>query len=234
MDGGPDKLILITGGTSGLGLALATQLLDSKTKVIVTSRKADFNETTSLPTGSIFIQQLDVTCESSVLKLFSWVASLPEKLTVLINNAGTGVFKPLEEITLDEWNATMQTNLTGSFLCAREAFRLFKLNGGGRIINIGSIANKIPLINNLAYGASKWGLNGLSVNLAEEGRAHRIQITHVTLGATYTDIWKSRPEFCQDDMLSPKDVAAYLAHIVLLPLSMAVNHVEILPEKGVL
>lgn len=234
MDCKQDKLVLITGGTVGLGRALAAQLVSSGIKVIVTSRRAIFNETTTLPTGNVFVQQLDVTSEESVIKLFTWLHSLPEKLDVLINNAGTGIFKPLEDITLDEWNTTIQTNLTGAFLCAREAYKLLKTHGGGRIINIGSIANNIPLINNLAYGASKWGLKGLSANLGEEGKAHRIRVTHVTLGATYTDIWKMRPEFCQADMLDPNEVAACLAHIISLPLSIAINHIELLPEKGVL
>lgn len=228
-----EQLVLITGGTSGLGHALAAQLIQCGAKVIVTSRHAPFNNAISWPQDTIFVQQLDVTSETSILELFTWLKSLPEQLTVLVNNAGTGVFKPVEEITLTEWNTTIETNLTGAFLCAREAFKVFKTRGG-RIINIGSIANNIPLANNLAYGASKWGLKGLSTNLAEEGRSHHIQVTHVTLGATYTNIWKSRPEFSQDDMLNPNDVATYLSHIIFLPLSIALSHVEILPEKGVL
>jgi len=228
------KLVLITGGRIGLGFALAEQLKEAGAIVIVTSRQVQFNNATNLKPGEIFSQQLDVTQETSILQLFTWLRSLPCKLDVLINNAGAGLFKPIEEIQTSDWELIIQTNLTGAFLCAREAFKLMKNNGGGRIINIGSVANKIPLINNIAYGASKWGLHGLSVNLNEEGKVHRIHTTHVTLGATYTDIWKTRPEFAKEDMLDPVSVASYLAHLVMLPLSMTVNEIEILPEKGVL
>src|SRR6185437_8477610 len=132
---------------------------------------------------------------------FVWLESLGKKLAVLVNNAGIGVFKPFTDITLNEWNSMIQTNLTGAFLCSREATKLMLANGGGRIINVGSIAEKIPLANNVAYGASKSGLKGLSNILNEEYKHDKIRVTHICLGATYTDIWADRPEFSKDNML---------------------------------
>lgn len=226
-------LILITGGKSGVGRALAEQL-KKRAIVIATSRQVGFNNSLNLQPGEIFFQQLDVSNEESVLRLFRWLQLLPFKLDSLINNAGIGFFNPIESVETKEWESIIQTNLTGAFLCAREAFKLMKESGGGRIINIGSIASKVPFTNNLAYGASKWGLKGLSANLGEEGKPYKIYSTHVTLGATYTDIWKSRPEFSPDDMLNTDEVAKSLAHLVLLPLNIAINEIEILPRKGVL
>jgi len=163
------KLILITGGRGGLGKALAEQLIKENATVIVTSRHATFQENMTLVPGDIHLQQLDVTQEHSVQRLFSWLNSLKNPLDVLVNNAGLGTFNSVENTSTDEWDLIIKTNLTGAFLCAREAYRIMKENGGGRIINIGSIANKVGLNNNLAYGASKWGLKGLSTNLSEEG-----------------------------------------------------------------
>lgn len=234
MEANTSKLILITGGKTGLGRALAERLIKQRTTVIATSRQASFHEDLRLTPGEIHLQQLDVTQEDSILRLFSWLNSLNRPLDVLVNNAGLGLFNAVEDITTAEWELIIKTNLTGAFLCSREAYRIMKEHGGGRIINIGSIANKVGLTNNLAYGASKWGLKGLSTNLGEEGKNHHIRVSHVTLGATYTEIWKSRPGFAKEDMLNPDMVAQYLSYLALLPLEIAVNEIEILPEKGVL
>ena len=234
MEANINKLILITGGKTGLGRALAEQLIQQKATVIVTSRQANFHKDLQLTPGEIHLQHLDVTQEDSILQLFSWIHALNRPLDVLINNAGLGVFQAVEDLTTAEWELVIKTNLTGAFLCSREAYRIMKEYGGGRIINIGSIANKVGLTNNLAYGASKWGLKGLSTNLGEEGKIHHIRVSHVTLGATYTEIWKNRPGFAKEDMLDPNMVAQYLSYLALLPLEIAVNEIEILPEKGVL
>ncbi|MDR3501279.1 MAG: SDR family oxidoreductase [Legionella sp.] len=234
MEANTNKLILVTGGKAGLGRALAEQLIQHKATVIVTSRQASFHKDLRLLPGEIHLQQLDVTQEDSILQLFSWLNSLNRPLDVLVNNAGLGVFQAVEDITTAEWELIIKTNLTGAFLCSREAYRIMRKHGGGRIINIGSIANKVGLANNLAYGASKWGLKGLSTNLGEEGKNHHIRVSHVTLGATYTEIWKDRAGFAKEDMLDPNMVAQYLSYLALLPLEIAVNEIEILPEKGVL
>ncbi|KTC79799.1 SDR family oxidoreductase [Legionella cherrii] len=228
------KLILITGGRIGLGKALAESLIKENATVIVTSRQAQFQENMRLTPGEIHLQQLDVTQESSVLRLFSWLKSMNYPLDVLVNNAGFGIFNSIENTSTAEWDLIIKTNLTGAFLCSKEAYRIMKEHHGGRIINIGSIANKVGLNNNLAYGASKWGLKGLSINLGEEGKHFHIRVTHVTLGATYTEIWNDRPGFSKSDMLDPELVARCLSQLVFLPLEIAVNEIEILPEKGVL
>ncbi len=228
------KTILITGGNGGLGKALANKLLKKGNTVIVTSRSFNFSEFKNSEENSLIPQYMDVTIEDSVKNLFSWMKSLNIKINVLINNAGVGIFKPLIETTLAEWNAIILTNLTGAFLCSKEAYISMKANGGGRIINMGSIAEKIPLPLNTAYGASKSGLKGLSAILNEEGKLDKIRVTHVTLGATHTDMWNRREGFAKKDMLNVESVADYLSDIALLPLDIRIDNVEILPEKGVL
>jgi len=227
------KNILITGANSGLGSIISDKLIKLGHTVIATSRKYEWMQYNLLSQNMLCKQYVDVTSEKSINQLFAWLKSLNISVDVLINNAGVGIFKPFTETTLDEWNIVIQTNLTGAFLCAREAYKSMQ-TAGGRIINIGSIAEKIPLANNVAYGASKNGLKALSAILNEEGKTQKIRSTHITLGATYTDIWKTRPEFNKENMLNPELVADYISYIALLPLEIRIDNIEILPEKGVL
>ena len=234
MKNNPTKTILITGGNGGLGKSIANKLVQLNHRVIVTSRAFEPKYEDIVSDNRLIKQYLDVTDECSVKQLFTWLTTSNIKLDILINNAGIGVFKPLVEITLDEWNSVIATNLTGAFLCAKEACKNMQVNGGGRIINIGSVAEKIPLPDNAVYGASKGALKIFSAILNEEAGHEKIRATHITLGATYTDIWKTRLEFNKEDMLDPSLVADYISYIALLPLSIRIDHVEILPEKGIL
>lgn len=231
----PKKVALITGGIRGIGYHLAQRLSQVGVTVIATSRQVAFQETFSLSNeGSVIQQHLDVTREDSVKKLFKWLQHSELSLDILVNNAGIGIYKPIEEITLADWELTLRTNLTGAFLCAQAAYNQMCAAKGGRILNIGSIAEKIPFSNNLAYGVSKHGLKGFSAIFAEEGKFNKVRVTHVTLGAVNTEIWNTRPEFNKADMLDPQQVAATLAHVCMLPLDIRLDSIEILPEKGVL
>lgn len=228
------KTILITGANRGLGSAMAHKFIQRGHKVIATSRNYEFINHVTIAGGKVIKQHLDVTNENSVQQFFTWLNLLNIHLDALINNAGVGIFKPLAEITLDEWNRMIQTNLTGAFLCSKEAYKNMQSGNGGRIINIGSIAEKIPLQLNSAYGSSKAGLKALSAITNEEGKLEKIRVTHITLGATYTDIWKTRTDFKKEDMLNPELVADCISYIALLPLEIRIDKLEILPEKGIL
>lgn len=228
-----NKTILVTGGRVGLGEAVAKKLLEAGHTVIVTSRIFNFANITSIQQNSLISQRMDVTSESSIKQVFAWIDTLNIKIDVLINNAGVGIFKPFSEITLEEWNIMVQTNLTGAFLCCKEAYKNMKKNGG-RIINIGSIVEKIPLSFNAAYAATKTGLKSLSATINEECKFDKVRVTHIILGATNTEIWKTREGFSKEDMLDPEVVANQISNIALLPLSIRIDNIEIVPEKGVL
>lgn len=230
-----NKLILITGGKSGIGLSIAKEMIARGNTVIITSRKFQSADVSNKKKYNNLIKcHLDVTNEASVKKLFSLVQALGRKLDVLINNAGVGIFKPFKDVSFQDWESTIKVNLTGSFLCIKEACSIMRLSKGGRIINIGSIAEKIPLADNLVYGTSKYGLRFLSAAVNEEEKFNKIRVTHVTLGATYTNIWKSREGFAKKEMLEKKHVANLISGIADLPLSIRVDNIEILPEKGIL
>ena len=229
------KVVLITGGTRGLGKAMAELLAQNGAAVVVTSRKVrSVPKKSKAPFGSVMEMPLDVTSEKSVLKLFQWLDKNFTSLDVVVNNAGVGVFKPVTELSLHEWNETLVTNLTGVFLCSKEAFRRMKKQGGGRIINIGSIADYMALPQGSAYGASKCGVRGFTQVLNEEGHPHGVRATLISPGATFTEIWQGRKGFSAKDMLQPSDVAEAVLDVARRPLRVRIDEIRILPSKGVL
>jgi NAD(P)-dependent dehydrogenase (short-subunit alcohol dehydrogenase family) len=227
------RIVLITGGFRGLGRGLAQALLAHEATVVVTSRQGpqQLERPARVEPWRI---HLDVTAEDSVQRCFRAVSERFGRLDVLVNNAGVGIFKSIGETTLSEWRDVLTTNLTGAFLCCRQAVALMATQGGGRIINIGSIADRRALPFNAAYGASKWGLRGLSAILAEECHGQGIRVSHVSLGAVHTEIWQGRDGFDPADMLPLDVAAAAIADQALLPLSARADELVLLPPKGVL
>jgi 3-oxoacyl-[acyl-carrier protein] reductase len=228
-----DQLIIITGGSSGIGLATANALIKGGATVIATSRKIEFSKAPIIP-NSLNYQYLDVNIVSSINDFFLWLREHNHSLSVLINNAGIGIFKPFIEIKLEEWNSIVTTNLSGSFLCSQQAIPLMEKNGGGRIINIGSVVELAGIENNSAYAASKGGLKALSLVISSEFQKKNITATHISLGAVYSDIWKERNGFCQKDMLAIDRVADTIKYIASLPHEIRIDHIELTPLKKIL
>jgi len=229
-----NKLIVVTGGSRGIGFAVAEHLAKEGAIVIAASRKAPLlSQLTRAPTGTLTPARLDVTNEESVLNLFN-ACDRWGRLDVLVNNAGIGIFAPLEQLSLSDWNQVLATNLTGSFLCSREAFRRMKLQRCGRIIHLGSVADYTALPSNGAYSASKYGLRGLNGVLNEEGKAFGVHSTLLSLGAVATEIWQGRSGFNLSDMLQPAQVAETVVHLVGQPPELRIDEIKMLPSKGIL
>jgi 3-oxoacyl-[acyl-carrier protein] reductase len=228
------KVVVVTGGLRGMGQAVARAMAREGAAVWATSRKASEAQEGGPQPGEVREARLEVTDEASVTALFSRVVAAHGRVDVLVNNAGMGVFKPVEDMSLAEFEQVVSTNLTGTFLCCREAFRRMKAQGGGRIIAIGSVVAYVPLPGNTAYGASKWGLRGLCASLNEEGKAHGVRVSVVHPGATWTELWHGREGFSAEDMLQPEDVAESVLDIASRPLHVRIDEVRILPPKGVL
>jgi NAD(P)-dependent dehydrogenase (short-subunit alcohol dehydrogenase family) len=228
-----DQVVLVTGGARGIGRAVSEAFVANGATVIATSRRGPKGALHESAHGLVETH-LDVVDESSIDSLFAAIEHTYGRLDVLVNNAGVGVFKPITELSLDEWQLTLATNLTGAFLCARAAFSVMKQRGGGRIIHIGSVADTHPLPTGAAYGASKFGLRGLHLVLNEEGKAFGVRSSLVSPGAVATDIWNGRPGFEPSDMLRPEDVAASVLDIARRPLSVRIDEVRLMPPKGIL
>jgi NAD(P)-dependent dehydrogenase (short-subunit alcohol dehydrogenase family) len=229
-----NQTILVTGGTRGIGKAICETLSTEGVRVIATSRTTPSFPAQFPQPGEVKEAPLDVTSESSVTTLFNWLDSQSVSLDALVNNAGVGTFKPLCETTLEEFESNLRTNLTGSFLCAREAMKRMKLKGGGRIIQIGSISDHLTLSENGAYAASKFGVRALVGVINEEGKAHHIHASLISPGATLTEIWKGREGFDPSDMIEPTEIARTVSDILSRPLGVRIDEVRILPTRGVL
>ncbi|AKF85285.1 oxidoreductase [Myxococcus fulvus 124B02] len=216
---------IVVGGTGNIGAAVIHRLRAEGLHVICASEDVTRESSDSM--------RVDVTDEASVRSLFD-KASAAGPLHLLVNCSGFGAFTPIEETSLADWRRSLDVNLTGAFLCAREAFKRMKAHGGGRIVHIGSVSDHLTLPMNGAYAASKHGLRGLTGVLNVEGKDHAIRATLLSLGAVYTAFWKTRPEFSPSDMLSVEDVAESIWEIARKPLHIRVDELRLVPSKGVL
>ena len=186
------KVALVTGGNGGIGLGMALGLAKAGARVVVAARNAEKSaaavEALRAAGSDSFALVADVTDEASVTALFDAVAERCGRLDILINNAGTTVRKPVDQLALAEWNSVMDTNLTSAFLCCRAAYPLMQRAGGGKIVNIGSMASIFGMPYAPAYGASKGGIVQLTKAMAASWAKDGIQVNAVLPGWIQTDL----------------------------------------------
>lgn len=228
-----DRTAIVTGGNRGIGRAIATALADVGANVVVANRSAasgeavadDLADAAGVETLAV---ECDVTDEDDVAAMVEATVERFGGIDVLVNNAGIVVHEAAETMSLDEWHAVIETNLTGAFLCSRAAGREMMGDGGGVILNVSSmsafIANHPQ--RQVAYNASKAGLEGFKNQLASEWAEHGIRVNNLAPGYVATDnadqgaevaenavdIWTG--EMLQDEMASPEmlgPTAVYLA-----------------------
>lgn len=183
---------VVTGAGSGLGRQIAVALLRDGFVVALLGRTEATLAETAQPFGeAALVVVTDVADPGCVASAFAAVTDRWGRVDVLVNNAGSfGPQGEPDEISVDDWNATLAVNLTGAFLCAREAFRVMKAQDpqGGRIINNGSISAHVPRPGSIAYAASKHGVTGLTRALALDGRRHSITCGQVDIGNAATEL----------------------------------------------
>jgi NAD(P)-dependent dehydrogenase (short-subunit alcohol dehydrogenase family) len=189
------KTAIVTGAGSGIGRATALALLADGYSVALAGRRHDaLAETARLAaanTGRALTVPTDVTDPESVRALFESTRQKFGRLDVLFNNAGTGApATPIEDLTIEAWRRVVDVNLTGAFLCTREAFRLMKDQSprGGRIINNGSISAYVPRPNSAPYTATKHAISGLTKSTALDGRKYDIACGQIDIGNAETDL----------------------------------------------
>jgi NAD(P)-dependent dehydrogenase (short-subunit alcohol dehydrogenase family) len=172
------KVALVTGASSGIGRGIARGLARAGAQLVIAARReaklAEVAGEVAALGGDVLAVPTDVTDEAAVERLFAATVERFGRLDVLVNNAGAFDGGPIDELSLDAWERVMATNLRGPFLCTRAAFRIMKRQGGGRIINIGSISAQRVRPNSAAYSTSKHGIWGLTQVTALEGRPHGI------------------------------------------------------------
>ena len=213
-----DKVAIVTGGSRGIGLAVAEKLAEMGCEVVITARKRDELETAAQSIrksgGKCEGVPCDVSSLSDVQQLAGKIGERRKKLKIVINNAGIGGFSsPLHETDPETWDKIINTNLRGVYYMIRAFAPMLIANGGGDIVNVSSLAGKNALPNGATYSASKWGLNGLSYSVAEELRAHNIRVTVVCPGSVNTDLSPHTGKN-PSKMLQAADVAHVVAMVV--------------------
>ncbi|HEU0215923.1 MAG TPA: SDR family oxidoreductase [Stellaceae bacterium] len=190
----PAKIAVITGAGSGIGRASAHALLeDGWTVVLAGRRKNMLEETATLgnaPPPRTLVVPTDVSDAASIAALFEAVKQTYGRIDLLFNNAGISTRGiPFEDLTYEQWMGVLQTNVTGSFLCAQHAFRMMKEQDprGGRIINNGSVSAHVPRRNSTPYVTTKHALTGLTKSLSLDGRNLDIACGQIDIGNAATE-----------------------------------------------
>ena len=175
------KVAIVTGGGSGIGKGIARAFVGEGCSVVIAARNADRLNATAKELGgdarSVVAIPTDVTDEEQMVSLFAKTMDRFGRLDILVSNAGAFDGAPIEDLTMEQWQRVLQVNVTGPFLGAREAFKIMKKQGGGRIINIGSISAQRPRHSSSPYSTSKYAVTGLTHSLALEGRDYGIAVS---------------------------------------------------------
>jgi NAD(P)-dependent dehydrogenase (short-subunit alcohol dehydrogenase family) len=230
------KVILVTGGASGLGAALCQVMAASGANVMVGDlnrekafQVADKIQSSDSATHAIAFNVGDpAAAERAIAETIQRFG----KLDVLINNAGTDVTLPIDELTYEDWDRVLHTNLYGPFLLSKYAARHMKQQGSGQIINIASTAAKRAWPNASVYHASKWGLLGLSHALHAELRPHKIKVTAVIAGGMRTPFLLDRfPDIDVSTLQDPMNVAVAVKSVLLLPEQTVIPEIMVLPMQ---
>jgi NAD(P)-dependent dehydrogenase (short-subunit alcohol dehydrogenase family) len=212
-------IAVVTGAGSGIGRAAARSLAADGWELVLAGRREDALRET-LPQAKIV--PTDIADPAQVDALFE--AAGPVDL--LFNNAGIGVYSPVEELAFEDWQRVVDTNLTGAFLCAQAAFRAM-LGRGGRIINNGSLAAHTPRPDSVAYTATKHAITGLTKALSLEGRDHDIACGQIDIGNAATPMTEGATEPTMDVAL----VGRAVAQMAALPLDANVQFMTIMATK---
>jgi NAD(P)-dependent dehydrogenase (short-subunit alcohol dehydrogenase family) len=242
----PPKIAVVTGAGSGIGAAVAHALAGEGWVVVLAGRRRDALASVAdrgrgLP-GALDPVPADVTDEASVRALFDRVVERHGRVDLLFNNAGTGApARELDTVPLAEWDAVVAVNLTGAFLCTREAFRVMRRQRprGGRIINNGSISAHAPRPGSVAYTATKHAITGLTRSTALDGRPYDIACGQIDIGNAATDMTgrmaagvrqadgSVRPE----PLMDVADVAGAVRYMAGLPLDANVATMTVMATK---
>jgi NAD(P)-dependent dehydrogenase (short-subunit alcohol dehydrogenase family) len=227
-----DKTALVTGGSKGIGRAIAESLVRAGARVVITARNEDeINEAVSqlntIGPGTATGEVCDVRDYNDVKSVFANLGGLD----ILINNAGIGMFASVESMSVEDFRAVLETNVFGVFYCCHEAIPLMKRRGGGYIINISSLAGANPHPQMAAYNASKFGLNGFSEALMQEVRHDGIKVSYIMPGSVNTAFGGDEPSDEKMWQLQPSDIAQVVMDLLSYPDRALPSRVEIRPSR---
>jgi NADP-dependent 3-hydroxy acid dehydrogenase YdfG len=240
MAGVKNKVVLITGGGSGIGLASARLLLDSGAKVAISGRDASklAGNTKDFPARDrLFLQAADVSDPAQVQALVDKVGTHFGPIDILVNSAGTNIKnRTFRELSVEAWQKLIRTNLDGAFYCIHAVLPAMLKRRDGLIININSIAGlRASPLGGVAYAASKFGMTALGLGLAAEEKDAGIRVTNIYPGEVDTPILEFRPQPVTEEhrqrILKPEDVAAAVLFVAGQPPHVSIPELTIKPTS---
>lgn len=230
-----DKIAVVTGGSKGIGYAIAEELLKNGASVMICGRnETDLSDAAERLShlGGVQTARCDMRNEREVEKMLSECVDVCGGLDILINNAGIGYFgKTVEEMTPDEFRETLETNLFGVVYACHYAIPKMKQRGGGYMINISSLAGQNPHPKMAAYNASKFGLNGFSEALMQEVRHDNIKVSYICPGSVNTSFGGDSPDPSKAWQLQPPDIAEAIIDLLKFDSRALPSKIEIRPSR---
>lgn len=240
------KIAIVTGAGSGIGKSVAVALAQHGYSVVLAGRRKEPLEATAIEVrqsnSPALVVVTDINDLTAVRDLFAKTKGAFGRLDLLFNNAGiSGPAIPLEDLTYGQWKCIVDTNLTGTFLCTQEAFKIMKSQEprGGRIINNGSISAHAPRPNSAPYTASKHGVTGLTKATSLDGRKYDIACGQIDIGNASTHMAermkKGVPQpngtVAVEPTMDPADVARAVVYMASLPLDANVQFMTVMATK---
>lgn len=230
-----NKVAVVTGGTKGIGYAIAEKLLDAGASVFICGRTVSAVEgalKTLALKGKAVGRSCDVRDDEQVRSMLADCDRVLGGVDILVNNAGIGIMgKTVEQITPDEFRQTVETNLFGVYYACHYAVPLMKKRGGGYIINISSLAGQNAHPKMAAYNASKFGLNGFSEALMQEVRQDDIKVSYICPGSVNTYFGNDTPSADKMWQIQPEDIAEVVIDLLKMDARTLPSKVEIRPSK---
>lgn len=230
------KTAVVTGGSKGIGYAIADALAAAGCQVMISARNEEevqqaARALTERHGGSVAGMVCDVRQHDHVRRMIAATVERFGRLDVLVNNAGVGKFAPMGELTPDDWHQVMQTNMDGVFYCCHEAIPHLRQHDDSWIINIASLAGKNPFPGGAAYNASKFALVGFSEALMLDVRQFGIRVNYIMPGSVATHFNDHTPNAQDAWKIQPEDIADLVMQLVTFPSRSLPSRIEIRPTK---
>jgi 3-oxoacyl-[acyl-carrier protein] reductase len=228
------KTALVTGGSKGIGYAIAAALVENNWNTVITARNAQELETATstlntLGGGKAVGVQADARNYQQLEQAVAAAVALGG-LDCLVANAGVGIFKPVQDLTLEDWHAVIDTNLTGVFYSLKAAILALE-KSKGYVLTISSLAGKNPFAAGAAYNASKFGLNGFSESIMLDLRALGIKVTQIMPGSVATYFNNHTPNPADAWKIQPEDIAQIVLDLLAMPARTLPSRVEVRPSQ---
>jgi 3-oxoacyl-[acyl-carrier protein] reductase len=232
-----DKVAVVTGGTRGIGYCIAEALLAEGASVFICGRDPGFLRTALEKLRSQANEHVDgivadVRHFEDCRKLIRAATARFGGIDILVNNAGIGIMKPVDQLTPQEWDATIETNLSGVFYCCHEAIPLMRQRGGGYVFNISSLAGINAFAGGSAYNASKFGVNGFSEAMMQDVRYDGIRVSYIMPGSVDTDFATAPGSKARENWkLTGQDIGKAVIDLYKFPKAALASRIEMRPSQ---